>query len=72
MWPSALQELKEEKDEVEKNIEKIADGIAGEPYWTPWHLLCWARRTRKILTVHMAETRGMLAPACGLVLRRLV
>jgi hypothetical protein len=27
---SVLQELKEEKDEVEKNIENIADGIAGE------------------------------------------
>ena len=34
MWPSVLQELKEEKDEVEKNIEKIADGIAGEPHRT--------------------------------------
>ena len=40
MWPSALQELKEDKDEVEKSIEKIADGIAGEPYRTLWHHLC--------------------------------
>ena len=31
MWPSVLQELKGEKDEVEKSIEKVADGIAGEP-----------------------------------------